>query len=146
MKLRITILKYHSWYLCQISLLIMLLPMLTEQFHAHGLVESWGPWDWRPWKLLHGCTILFLSLARFSKELRRNKLWMLFWYTNRQQFSMAYTLIETTAKYQCSILCSETTRLPLMVSLGSSWVLNILTSFLFMVYENVDVEKWSCVC
>ena len=28
MKLRITILKYHSWYLCQISLQIMLLPVL----------------------------------------------------------------------------------------------------------------------
>ena len=28
MKLRITILKYHSWYLCQISLQIMLLPIL----------------------------------------------------------------------------------------------------------------------
>ena len=28
MKLRITILKYHSWYLCQISLQIMLLLIL----------------------------------------------------------------------------------------------------------------------
>ena len=28
MKLRITILKCHSWYLCQISLQIMLLPIL----------------------------------------------------------------------------------------------------------------------
>ena len=27
-KLRITISKYHSWYLCQISLQIMLLPIL----------------------------------------------------------------------------------------------------------------------
>ena len=27
MKLRLTILKYHSWYLCQISLQIMLLPI-----------------------------------------------------------------------------------------------------------------------
>ena len=27
MKLRVTILKYHSWYLCQISLQIMLLPI-----------------------------------------------------------------------------------------------------------------------
>ena len=27
-KLRLTILKYHSWYLCQISLQIMLLPIL----------------------------------------------------------------------------------------------------------------------
>ena len=26
-KLRVTILKYHSWYLCQISLQIMLLPI-----------------------------------------------------------------------------------------------------------------------
>ena len=30
MKLRITILKYHSWYLCQISLQIMLLPALIK--------------------------------------------------------------------------------------------------------------------
>ena len=29
-KLRITILKYHSWYLCQISLQIMLLPILIN--------------------------------------------------------------------------------------------------------------------
>ena len=31
MKLRITILKYHSWYLCQISLQIMLLPILIRR-------------------------------------------------------------------------------------------------------------------
>ena len=31
MKLRITILKYHSWYLYQISLQIMLLPILIER-------------------------------------------------------------------------------------------------------------------
>ena len=30
MKLRITISKYHSWYLCQISLQIMLLPILIK--------------------------------------------------------------------------------------------------------------------
>ena len=30
MKLRITILKYHLWYLCQISLQIMLLPIRTS--------------------------------------------------------------------------------------------------------------------
>ena len=30
MKLRTTILKYHSWYLCQISLQIMLLPILIQ--------------------------------------------------------------------------------------------------------------------
>ena len=31
MKLRITILKYHSWYLCQISLQVMLLPILMTK-------------------------------------------------------------------------------------------------------------------
>ena len=31
MKFRITILKYHSWYLCQISLQIMLLPILMSR-------------------------------------------------------------------------------------------------------------------
>ena len=32
-KLRITILKCDSWYLCQISLLIMLLPIQTARLH-----------------------------------------------------------------------------------------------------------------
>ena len=31
MKLRITILKYHAWYLCQISRQIMLLPILNQE-------------------------------------------------------------------------------------------------------------------
>ena len=35
MKLRITILKYHSWYLCQISLQIMLLPILISWINIH---------------------------------------------------------------------------------------------------------------
>ena len=56
------------------------------------------------------------------------------------------TLLQKRRQNQCSELCSETTRLRLLVSLGSTWVLNIMTSFLFMVYESVDVEKWSCVC
>ena len=34
---RITILKYHSWYLCQISLQIMLLPILTESISRRSL-------------------------------------------------------------------------------------------------------------
>ena len=38
--LRITILKYHSWYLCQISLLIMLLPILIP------LHEKFLQFDW----------------------------------------------------------------------------------------------------
>ena len=37
MKLRITILKYHSWHLCQISLQIMLLPILMEYIE----ITSW---------------------------------------------------------------------------------------------------------
>ena len=37
MKLRTTISKYHSWYLCQISLQIMLLPIQTK-----GSIVSWN--------------------------------------------------------------------------------------------------------
>ena len=37
MKLHITILKYHSWHLCQISLQIMLLPILMEYIE----ITSW---------------------------------------------------------------------------------------------------------
>ena len=36
MKLRITILKYHSWYLSQISLQIMLLPILIAHIQPSG--------------------------------------------------------------------------------------------------------------
>ena len=32
MKLRITISKYHSWYLCQVSLQLMLLPIQISLF------------------------------------------------------------------------------------------------------------------
>ena len=36
-KLRIPISKYHSWYLCQISLQIMLLPILKHPFALNNL-------------------------------------------------------------------------------------------------------------
>ena len=39
-KLSVTILKYHSWYLCQISLQIMLLPILIL------LYEKLLQFDW----------------------------------------------------------------------------------------------------
>ena len=53
MKLCITILKYHSWYLCQISLQFMLLPiqtwlfllnMVTELMHlnSYQCLSGWG--------------------------------------------------------------------------------------------------------
>ena len=38
MKLRITILKYHSWYLYQISLQIMLLPIQMNQWITEELI------------------------------------------------------------------------------------------------------------
>ena len=41
-KLRITILKYHSWYLCQISLQIMLLPIhIYGEFARHEFRIFW---------------------------------------------------------------------------------------------------------
>ena len=39
-QLRITISKYHSWYLCQISLLIMLLPIQILRNNTEALVIS----------------------------------------------------------------------------------------------------------
>ena len=39
-KLRITILKHHSWYLCQISLQIMLLPILIFLFQLFLLTVA----------------------------------------------------------------------------------------------------------
>ena len=44
LKLRITILKYHSWYLCQISLQIMLLPVqISAIFSALLCKKIWRP-------------------------------------------------------------------------------------------------------
>ena len=42
--LRITILKYHAWYLCQISLQIMLLPILiiTITITIIIIMDSWS--------------------------------------------------------------------------------------------------------
>ena len=49
--LRITILKYNSWYLCQISLLIMLLPILIEsrniRDHAVTVLTAYIVHMWR---------------------------------------------------------------------------------------------------
>ena len=39
-KLRSTILKYHSWYLCQISLQIMLLPILMVHMYSFTTVKE----------------------------------------------------------------------------------------------------------
>ena len=41
MKLRITISKYHSWYLCQISLLIMLLPVqMSAETRCMAVIDN----------------------------------------------------------------------------------------------------------
>ena len=40
LKLRITISKYHSWYLCQISLQIMLLPIQTNIWKKIMIIRS----------------------------------------------------------------------------------------------------------
>ena len=44
MKFRITISKYHSWYLCQISLQIMLLPIQISELRLKmEYLKLWGP-------------------------------------------------------------------------------------------------------
>ena len=39
----LTILKYHSWYLCQVSLQIMLLPILIYNFTCEITKLPWQP-------------------------------------------------------------------------------------------------------
>ena len=61
MKLRITILKYHSWYLCHISLLIMLLPIqicfwskLYYKFTREKMIDChMRCQEWRQISLIH---------------------------------------------------------------------------------------------
>ena len=50
-EITITISKYHSWYLCQISLQVMVLPIQTKyhrrycHYHHHHLLLSVSPFD-----------------------------------------------------------------------------------------------------
>ena len=72
MTLRITVLKYHWWGLCQISLQIMLLPILIYNFTC-----KITKWPWQPAvrvsakmaaKLLNGLTGLLSEDVRALKK------------------------------------------------------------------------------
>ena len=63
MKLPITILKYHSWYLCQISLQIMLLPVLISLNIVRTFIKRWGP-GISPGYYEHGPRLLLLENRR----------------------------------------------------------------------------------
>ena len=65
MKLRITISKYHSWYLCQISLQIMLLPTLI----CSSAIGETGFFIWR---CRHCCLCYKIGqTAELAASLRR---------------------------------------------------------------------------
>ena len=73
-KLRITILKYHLWYLCQISLLIILLPILiTDQLCLGPHKAQCLPCLEIIFTLEH-----FSWLALFHSHLKLGCLWNLF--------------------------------------------------------------------
>ena len=69
MKLRITISKYHSWYLCQTSLQIMLLPILIMQ----------GNWPTLSWGI---ATVVSMVINFPRTFMHTRKLWkfLFYWY------------------------------------------------------------------
>ena len=93
MKFRITISKYHSWYLCQIWLLIMLLPILIFQrwlHYGHSVkVMRWSVFElkrsanaaitasaiWYIWELFRKdkCSCLESEFTRELKQRRRQQ-------------------------------------------------------------------------
>ena len=77
--------------------------------------------------------------ARFSRKLlRKLKIKCYGKKTNPSQFSMVYTLIDhRNDAIKCSKLCSETTRLQLVVPLEFSTFYDIIS----MVYNSVDDGK-----
>jgi len=65
-KLRITISKYHSWYLCQISLQIMLLPIQTWEITC----------EWQNYSFVsnkHAC--LLNNISNVTVTNNKNELW-----------------------------------------------------------------------
>ena len=93
MKIRVTIWKYHSWYLYQISLQIMLLtsPKNTITYHYFSLLVT-----------PKFCRIIVFS---FSWELNgpQEKLKIMliqnFWVTNKEHYGMLWYFLEWSITY-----------------------------------------------
>ena len=68
MRLRITILKCHSWYLCQMSQLIMLLPILIYNFTC-GITKL----SWQHSARLQGLQIYEWRCHGIARHLRKPK-------------------------------------------------------------------------
>ena len=94
------------------------------------LVESYGLWEYGPRKWRN-------IFRETSQETKKNVIVK----SNRPQFSMVYTLIDHgNDNIKCSKLCSETSRLRLMVPL-EFWT---FYDDISMVYKSADRGKlWS---
>ena len=103
---------------------------ITERIIARWLVESYGlwefrPWKWRKWSRSAGCFV-------FGFSPKKNEC---YWKTHPPQFSMVYTLMPQ----KCLKLFSETTRLLLVVPL-EFWTFH---DVIFKVYKSVEQGKLS---
>ena len=111
---------------------------ITERILARWLVESFGLWEYRPWKWRNmsrsaGCFVVwfFVKKKSYCKK------------TKSTTISMVYTLIDRrNDAIKCSKLCSDTTRLRLVVRL-EFWTFCDVTS---MVYKSVDHGKLWSIC
>ena len=111
---------------------------ITERILARWLVESVGLWEYRPWKWRNmsrsaGCFVVwfFVKKKSYCKK------------TKSTTIFMVYTLIDRrNDAIKCSKLCSDTTRLRLVVRL-EFWTFCDVTS---MVYKSVDHGKLWSIC
>ena len=110
-----------------------------ERILARWLVESFGLLEYRPWKWRNmsrsaGCFVVWFFVKKKKVIVKKQ---------NRPQFSMVYTLIDrSNDAIKCSKLCSDTTRLRLVVRL-EFWTFCDVTS---MVYKSVDHGKLWSIC
>ena len=101
----------------------------TERILARRLLESYRLWQYRPWK--------WRNIFRETSQETKNKRYY------KKQIDNNYTLIDhrnDTIKF--SKLCSETTRLRLVVPL-EFWTFYDVTS---VVYKSVDHRKLWSIC
>ena len=110
---------------------------ITERILERWLVESYGLWNYRPWK--------WRNMSRSAGCFVRRKLRINVIVKTKSTtiFHMVYTLIDhRNDAIKCSKLCSETTRQRLVVPL-EFWTFYVVIS---MVHDSVGHGKLPPIC
>ena len=127
MKLRITILKYNSWYLCQISLLIMLSPI---QIHCNLICGKKGLNVGG--KALNICTAFQVIMQQCCK-------------TSFTLFYRSFSLLGSCPRVLCAYLTLQSTYTFLSrKKQHNMYVLCMSFHGLFAVHWGLIVCRWSC--